>query len=97
MAAKPKTLADFRAAHDRNVIVPNKIRAALAAMLKIGPEEHEYEGDFIKKAGISQTDMGEFRDQFIKHVVVVAARSGKAGRKIWFADPKIAAKARGEK
>ena len=28
--AKARTLTDFRAAHDRNVIIPNKIKAALA-------------------------------------------------------------------
>ncbi len=94
MASKPKTLVDFRSAHDKNVIVPNKIRAALAAMLKEGPENYEYEVDFIRRAGISNTDMGLFRDQFEKaHIVEVG---GSSKKRVWFADPKVAKKARGE-
>lgn len=97
MATKTvKTLADFRAAHDRNVIVPNKIRAALAALLKEGPENYEYESDLIRRAGISQTDMGEYRDLFVDHIVTTPSLRGKSGRRVWFADPKVAKKARGE-
>jgi len=93
---KAKTLADFRALHDPNVIVPNRIKAALAKMLAEGPDQWEYESDFIKLAQISQTQIGMFREQFIKHVVETAQVHGRHGRKVWFADPKIAAKARGE-
>lgn len=95
MSKEVKTLADFKAAHDRSVIVPNKIRVALAAMLKEGPEQYEYETDFIKRAAISQADMGEFRDQFVKYIVMTAAVHGRAGRRVWFADPKVARLARG--
>lgn len=91
--AKAKTLADFRAAHDKNVIVPNKIRTALTAMLKDGAENFDYESDFIRRAGISNTDMGMFRDQFADHIVEVGGRNTK---RVWFADPKVARKARGE-
>lgn len=94
MAAKPKTLVDFRAAHDKNVIIPSKIRAALAAMLKEGPENFEYEADFLRRAGVSNTDIGMFRSQFEKgHIVEVGGRKMK---RVWFADPKVARKARGE-
>lgn len=95
MANKAKTIADFRAAHDVNVIVPNKIRGALASMLKEGPEHWEYEADFVKRAGISQTQIGLFREQFNDHVVEAPGTSGRNGRRAWFADTKAAKKLRG--
>jgi hypothetical protein len=94
--AVARTLADFRSVHDRNVVVPNKIKAALAAMLKEGPEHYEYESDLMKRAQISQTDLGEFRDQFAEHIVIAPAVHGKTARRVWFASPKVAAKARGD-
>lgn len=93
MASKAKSLNDFRAAHDKNVIVPDKIRKALAAMLKEGPENYEYEAEFIRRAGVSQTDMGTFRAQFEDYIVNVATE--RAPKRVWFADPKVAKKARG--
>lgn len=87
-----KTLADFKALYDKNVYVPNRIRAAFAAMLeKDGAEAWDYEADFIKRAGISQTDASAFREQFAEHVVET---SGKSPKKVWFASAKVAAKAR---
>jgi hypothetical protein len=91
-----KTLADFRAAHDKNVIIPNKIRDALAKMAKIHPEQYEYEAEFIKLAGISQTDLGNFRTKFEKHIVVTSAVGGRSGKRVWFATEKAAKAARGE-
>lgn len=94
MATKAKTLSDFRASHDKNTVVPNKIKAALAAMLKEGPEQYEYETDFMRRAGLSCTDLGQFRPQFENdHVVNVGTE--RAPKRVWFADPKVARKARG--
>lgn len=93
MATKSKTLADFKAIHDPNVVVPSKIRKALEAMTKNGPENWEYEGEFIRLAGISTTQMGAFRDQFVEHIVET---SGKQAKRVWFGSTKAAAKARGE-
>jgi len=94
MAAKAKTLADFRASHDKSIIIPNKIKAALAAMLKEGAEQYDYEVDFMRRAGISSTDMGQFRQMFEQdHVVNVGTE--RAPKRVWFADPKVARKARG--
>lgn len=93
----------FRAAHDRSVLVPQKIKAALASLAKDnanpnakdGPKDGsdgwEYEAQFIKRAGISQTDMGVYRDQFKGHVVQV---SGKNPKRVWVASEKEAAKFR---
>ncbi len=94
-AKKVNTLDSFRAQFDTNVVVPNKIRAALAALAKEGPEAWDYELDFIKRAGLSQTQIGMFREQFAKHVVEVRpVGGGKSARKVWFADAKVAAKVR---
>jgi hypothetical protein len=90
-AKQGRTLADFRAAHDKNVIVPSKIRAALAEMEKEHAENWSYEADLIKRAGISQTDMSMFRDQFAEHIVET---SGKTSKRVWFASAKVAAKVR---
>lgn len=89
--SQARTLDDYRAAHDKNVIIPNRIRAALDEMLKEGQENWAYEAEFIRRAGISQTDMGLFRDHFAEHVV--EAKNDRAKR-IWFADAKVAEKVR---
>lgn len=86
-----KTLADFRAAHDKNVIVPTKIRKVLSDMEAEHPENWCYEGELVKAAGISQTDMATFRDQFAEHIVET---SGRTPKRVWFASAKAAAKVR---
>lgn len=91
MKQPPKTLADLRAKYDVNVIVPTRIKARFAAMLKIGPEEHDYEADFLKAAGIANAQISPFREQFKKHI---ATTKGQNPKRIWFADPKVAAKFR---
>lgn len=93
--AKAKTLADFKAAHDPNVIVPSKIRAALAAIEKEGPEHWLYEVEFIKLAGVSTTQIAAFRDQFAAHIVEAPGSHGKIGKRVYFGSVKVAAKLRG--
>lgn len=88
---KAKTLADLRAVHDDSVKIPALIRARLAAMLKIGPEEHDYEAEFLRAAKVSNTKISAFRPDFKAHIVVVG---GKNSKRIWFADPKVAKKFR---
>lgn len=95
MASKPKTLADFKAAHDPNVIVPNKIRLALAAIEKEGPEHYLYELDFLKLSGLSTTQLASFRDQFAAHIVEAPAAHGKSIKRVYFGNAKVAAKLRG--
>lgn len=95
MTKKLNTLSDFKAQFDQNVVVPNKIRAALAALQREGAEAWEFESEFVKRSGLSQTQIATFRAQFEKHVVVVRA-TGRNERKVWFANPKTATKARGE-
>lgn len=98
MAAKSKTvkplknLEAFRAAHDPNVTVPNKFRDGFASLLKEKSEgAWEYEADFVKRAKLSQTELGKFRAQFGDHVVET---KGKSAKRAWFADKDDAAKMR---
>jgi hypothetical protein len=58
---KANTLSSLRATHDRRVVIPNKIRTALAAMAKSG-DEWKYDEEFRKLAGVSPADLKEFRD-----------------------------------
>jgi hypothetical protein len=93
--AKAKTLADFKNAHDPNVIVPNKIKAALAAIEKDGAENWLYEVDFLKLSGLSVTQLAAYRDTFEAHIVVAPATHGKTTKRIYFGNAKVAAKVRG--
>lgn len=92
---KPNTIADFKAKFDPSVVVPNKIRAALAGMLSEGPEHWEYELDFLKRADVSPTQFAQFREMFEKYMLVVR-ESGKCERRVWFGCAKVAAKVRGD-
>lgn len=100
--AKPapsRSVATFRAAHDRNVVIPNKIREALAKMeADNGPEHYEYESDFIKLAGVGGSDLNGHRDSFTAHIVEakpIGAGNARAARRAWFATAKAAKAARG--
>ena len=92
---KAKTLADFKAAHDPNVIVPNKIRAALATIGKEGAENWLYEIDFLRLSGISTVQLATFRGQFAAHIVEVPAGQGRMTKRVYFGNVKVAAKLRG--
>jgi hypothetical protein len=92
---KPRTAADFRAAHDKAVIIPNKIRAALAELIKIGPEHFEYDNDFMRLAGVSNTDMAAYRQQFASYWFDTPSKSGgKGSKRVWFGNAKVAARLR---
>lgn len=90
MKQKPRTIADFKASHDRETVVTTKVRAALEALAKVGPEHYEYEGDFIKLAKISQTDVTLVREKFKDHIVEAAAVHGKTARRVWVGNLKTA-------
>ncbi len=84
---KPKTLAEFRAAHDPDLIHPAKIKAALASLEKeFGPEGHEYDAQFRARTGLPPAQYTAYRDQFKDHQVMVLASGAKSGRRIvWVA------------
>ena len=90
--ASGRTLADWRSVHDPDVVVPAKIRKALDDMRAEGEENWEYENDLMRRAGISTTNLSRYRPQFETHIVETTGRNPK---RVWFASPKIAEKARG--
>lgn len=98
MTTKPipatKTVAGFKAIHDKNVVIPNKIRAGLAAMLAEGPETWEYEAEFEKRIAVSTTDFAKFRAQFADYIVETAGIGGRTGKRAIFATVKAAKQAR---
>lgn len=69
--AEPKqtgrTLADFRQTYDKDTIIPARIRAGLKQL----GSGWEYESAFAKLAGVSLTDMGNYRDGFADYVVLL--------------------------
>lgn len=91
MTAPKSDLSSFRAVHDPNVTVPAKINSAFEQLRKAeGKEAWRYEGDFMKLARISQTDLGRFRAQFAGHIVETKGRNAK---RVWFVDKTVAASA----
>jgi hypothetical protein len=88
-------LASFQAEHNPDVKIPLKIRAGLASLLAEGKESAEYEADFAARCGLGANLLGKYRAQFEKHIVVVKMDGRGNGKNVWFADVKVAAKARG--
>lgn len=72
--AKSKSLGDFRAEHDKDFIVPLKIREGLA---KLGPSGWDYETEFARLCGVGMIDLSAYRDAFAAHVVETKKGSGK--------------------
>jgi hypothetical protein len=87
---KGNRLNDLRAIHDRNVVIPNRIRAAIATLLASG-DEWIYELDFLKlsKPPIGSVDISKFRDGFVDYWAEMPSVNGKATmRRVWFATTK---------
>lgn len=84
-----KSLDDFRAVHDKNTIVPARIREGLK---KLGKDGWDYEIDFIKLCGVSTHDFGAFREQFEDHYVNVGGT--RSGKRAWAGSIELAAKMR---
>lgn len=82
-----KNLSDFRATHDKAFIVPKKIKDALRELGKTG---WEYESQFAKLAGVSLSDLGDFRDQFGDYIVIVR----RDGKRAWAGSPALATQMR---
>lgn len=94
MATEKRTLADLSAIHDKNVMIPNRIKQAIAA-LAVSGNDWTYEIDFIKdaKPPISATDISRFRGQFTDFWAETPATNGKSSaRRVWFATKKLADK-----
>jgi hypothetical protein len=70
-----KSLSDFRAAHDKDYIIPKKIKAALQQL----GNGWEYEVDFLRIAQVSTTDLALYRDRFVDNWLVV----DRSGKRVW--------------
>lgn len=90
-AKSKKDKQAFRDMFDPNVIIPNKIRAAFAALAKEeGPEAWETEVDFLRRAKLNAQAVGPHREAFKAHTVE-GKNTNRKPVTIWFADPKHAA------
>jgi len=89
-----KGLDAFRAQFDKNVIVPNSIRTALAELAKVlkAGDKYESEQEFIRRCGVSNTDFAMFRDAFEKFYVNVG--TVRQPKRMWFGTESAAAAAR---
>jgi hypothetical protein len=89
---KGKTLGDLAALHDKKVLIPNRIRAALKILADSG-DDWIYEADFLQltKPGLSPPDVAKYRDQFADFWAEMPATNGKSTmRRVWFASVKLA-------
>jgi hypothetical protein len=96
MAKNSRNVSMFRAQFDRNLQVRKRLQDAVAALAKLGPEEWRNERELIDMAKVSTKDIGDHREHFSKHIVEVPSVCGRIGvvKRIWFANPKVAAKVR---
>lgn len=69
-----RSMREFRKEFDKDLIVPNKIRAGLKAL----GAGWEYEVPFAKASGISLQDLAIYREQFADHVVLIRRDSKRA-------------------
>lgn len=83
-----KTLDQFRALHDKDLIVPTKIKEGLA---KLGPDGWEYEADFMKLCGLCNTDFARYRDSFAEFFL---STTGKNQKRVWAGSRALASKMR---
>jgi hypothetical protein len=84
-----KDIDSFRQLHDKNFKVPRQIKAALAEL----GDAWEYEGEFIKRCGVSVTDFAHFRDQFSDHWLE-AKTTSRNTKRVWCGTKKFADKLR---
>ena len=84
-----KTLNDFRNLYDKDTIVPSKIKEALNKLKATSKDEEdgwEYEVQFAKDAGVSISDIGNYREMFSEYVVFIK----RENKRVWAATPKLA-------
>jgi len=91
--AKTPHLDDFRNVHDKSVIIPRRIAAAIARLEKgVEGKFWLYDDDFRKLAGnMSPAELAAYRHQFAAHWVTV---TGKNPKRAWFGTTTLADEAR---
>ena len=86
------TLEKWRSVHDKSVVIPRLMKAAIDKLVAPGAEDTWlYDQDFLKLAGVCVTDGAKYREQFEAHIVMTA---GKNPKRAWFGNVKDAAEAR---
>ena len=85
-----KDFESFRAAHDKSFIVPKRIKDGLAAL----GDSWEYEAEFIKRCGVSQTDFAFYREHFADFYVETSGSTNKRGKRVWAGTKAFATKLR---
>ena len=85
---KAKSLSDFKKLYDKDTIVPAKIKAALK---ELGKDGWNYESDFVKDAGVSLNDLGNYRDMFSDYIVSLKRDS----KRVWAGSKEMATEMRG--
>lgn len=89
--SRGRSLDDFRAAHDKNYIVPKRIRDSLKQL----GDSWEYEVDFLRRCSLSTTDLAAYRDEFeADHIVIVAGNSRSSAKRVWAGTKELTAKLR---
>jgi hypothetical protein len=99
------TLSAFKSLHDPSVIIPGKIKAALAKLAReevaFAYEAQDNRGGtpMTKRADVSTIHLAQYRKQFAEHIVKVSQDTGsrRAPRLVWFGDAAVAFAARGDK
>lgn len=81
-----KALDEFRAQHDKDFIIPQRIDAALKAL----GTGWEYELEFSRLAGVSLADLGNYRERYADYWLPV----GRSGKRAWSGSKATAAKMR---
>ena len=86
---KGKSLADLRAAHDMSVIIPNRIKVGIEAMIKAG-DDWMYEGDFLALIKVNPPSLSKYREQFQGFWADLPTTNGRGtARRAWFATKKL--------
>lgn len=96
-AVKPRTAADYRAAHDTDVIVPNKIKAGFTKLLAVGPENWAYDEEFRSLCELQAAQLADYREQFKQYWFITPGQRGKPGKRVWFGDSRVATRLRPDK
>ena len=84
---KGRSLEEFRGQHDKDYIVPKRLREALKVL---GASGWEYEALFARLAGVGLADLANYRELFADYVVAVQ----RDGKRAWAGSPAMAAKMR---
>jgi len=81
-----KTLDEFRRTYDKDTIIPAKVREALERLA----DGWQYESEFVRAAGVSYADLGNYRDMFADHIVTIR----RDNKRVWAGTTALAAQLR---